>query len=141
MLTMGALLMVASCTAPVSKKSAPALQSNSALIGAIKAGDVQKVQALLEQGSDPNMTDSAGRPAITLIAQAPVVGRMHGMPTHGPEQQIDKHKNHREIVTLLVQHGAKVNVKDADGWTPLMQAKACEETELVSFLLHSGAVH
>ena len=116
-----------------------ARRSDPALIVAIKAGDSQKVASLLAQGSDPNMTNSMGQPVILLVTQAPVVATLHGLTTNGGSQIINKYKHHADIVRLLIDNGAKLNVQNADGWTPLWQAKASEETDLVDFMIKAGA--
>ncbi len=48
-------------------------------------------------------------------------------------------EGHFEIVKLLVSRGAKVNVQDEDGFTPLQQAVGDNHPDLVSFLIESGA--
>jgi hypothetical protein len=45
----------------------------------------------------------------------------------------------REIVSLLVEHGAAVNHQNANGWTPLMSAVWHGNVEVVRLLLERGA--
>ncbi len=40
---------------------------------------------------------------------------------------------------VLVKGGASLNIKDADLWTPLHAAVACENYDLVVFLVENGA--
>ena len=44
-----------------------------------------------------------------------------------------------DVVHVLVQNGAKLNIKDADLWTPLHAAVACGNSELVKYLVEHGA--
>lgn len=44
-----------------------------------------------------------------------------------------------DVVDVLVQHGADLNIKDADLWTPLHAAVACGNYELVKYLVDNGA--
>jgi len=112
---------------------------NASLIDAIRTGDLIWVEQLLREGADPNAASTDGRPAITGITDAPVTVTVHGMGRDGLEHRIEKHKNHRAIVELLIKKGANVNVSDAQGWTPLEQANASDEIELVAFLRAAGA--
>jgi len=85
------------------------------------------------------MKDRSGRPLILFVTDAPAVAWIHGMSRSGEDHAIVKHKSHAAMVHLLVRHGAKVNVKDKNGWTPLLQAQASEETGVVAFLKKAGA--
>ena len=48
-------------------------------------------------------------------------------------------KGHQEIVQLLIQHKADLNVKTIFGWTPLHLACSQDDIELVHLLVRSGA--
>ena len=110
------------------------------LITAIKMGNVSEVKNLLDQGYDPNVTDSFGEPAILLITQSPGIKFTKRQKAGKPVLQIKKHLHHEEIVRLLVSHGAIVNVHNSEGWTPLLQAQSCDELKLSAFLIKSGAI-
>jgi ankyrin repeat protein len=45
---------------------------------------------------------------------------------------------HKEIVTLLIDAGAKVNLQDEEGWTSLMYASFLNNKEIVELLLDAG---
>lgn len=48
-------------------------------------------------------------------------------------------EGHMEVVTFLVEEGADVNARDADGETPLCMAAGWGHEEVVAFLLSRGA--
>lgn len=86
-------------------------------------GQVDVLTWLLAEGADPN------KPAENKMAVYP----------------INSAAAHREkttasiMVHLLVRHGAGVNVAQHGGWTPLHQAAAHGDEQMVRFLLESGA--
>lgn len=49
--------------------------------------------------------------------------------------------NHVEICLLLLEHGAKVNTADKDGWTPLMNAAKHGSVELVQAFVDKSRAH
>ena len=77
----------------------------------------QLVKALLERGANPTTPDREGE---SLLFDA-----------LNPESD-------RKVFTLLVQHGANVNVKNTNGETPLMRV-AGYDAELARLLLDNGA--
>jgi ankyrin repeat protein len=44
-----------------------------------------------------------------------------------------------EIVRVLVEYGASVEVKDSEGWTPLDVASGEQRDEIIKLLLEHGA--
>jgi len=48
-------------------------------------------------------------------------------------------RGHIEVVQLLLQHGAEVNVADDDGMTALHYACCCDHEDIVKLLLQAGA--
>src|SRR5687767_9637164 len=71
------------------------------LIEAAKNGEIGKVLSLIEAGSNLNVVDETGRTALNW---ATVQG-------------------HSEIVNLLAEHRANVNIRDKEGMSPLMVAR------------------
>ena len=112
-------------------------KDDTQLIIGIKKGDVASVQRSLKKGANPNIKDKVGNYAILCIFEAPYHLAVNGQGRNGPGGY-GKHKNHRQIVELLVKYGAKVNVKGQSGWTPLKQAMECHESQLATFLRHAG---
>lgn len=45
----------------------------------------------------------------------------------------------QDVVETLINHGADLDIKDADLWTPLHAAVACGNYDLVRFLVEQGA--
>jgi uncharacterized protein len=77
------------------------------------------IQLLLEAGADPNTTNKAKETPLMLIHHS-------NLPAAEPTR-------------WLIKHGAKVEVADARGFTPLMYAVATEHRDSVSLLLENGA--
>jgi ankyrin repeat protein len=97
-------------------------RSNRPLYKAVKEGNVGKVRRLLAHGADPNICDAHH---LTLLHQAAYLGE-------------------REIVELLLKHGAKVDLDNGGkGWTPLHSAAVSgglkNRKEIISMLLGHGA--
>ncbi|MEJ2759324.1 MAG: ankyrin repeat domain-containing protein [Anaerolineales bacterium] len=86
-------------------------------------GQVIVVAWLLTHEADPN------RPARN---------KMTVYPIHSAAAHRDKTAS-LTMVKLLVEHGAKVNVSQAGGWTPLHQAADHGNEELARYLLKKGA--
>lgn len=78
-----------------------------------ESGDLTAVRWLLDQGADPNNT-STGETALFKAL----------------------HRNNLEMIQLLIERGAGVNVRDVDGWTPLF---ACQSVEAAKLLIGRGA--
>lgn len=95
-----------------------------ALHAACWRGDVGRVRLLLALGADPNgLSDYNCNP--TFEFSYPIAGAAWN--------------NHPEIIHLLVKAGAKVNVSDAEGGTPLCTAAREGATESAKVLLAYGA--
>lgn len=45
----------------------------------------------------------------------------------------------QDVVETLIRHGADLDIKDADLWTPLHAAVACGNLDLVKYLVEKGA--
>jgi ankyrin repeat protein len=86
-------------------------------------GHTGLVRMLLDAGADPNFVSK---------------NRMRVTPLHSAVANRDATKAY-DMATLLVKHGANVNVVQEGGWTPLQQAAAHGYARLVEFLLKAGA--
>jgi len=86
-------------------------------------GHSRLVELLLAHGADPN------RPSENAMKVAP----LHSAVAHrGPAAAL-------EMARLLLANGARVDVVQAGGWTPLHQAAASGHEELVRLLRAHGA--
>ena len=75
--------------------------SDAPIFQAVLDQDLNGLKSLLENGEDPNTEDL-----------------QKGTPLHLAVQQ----NSNKEIVELLLKHGAKVNAEDTFGATPLLEA-------------------
>ncbi|MEM1291026.1 MAG: ankyrin repeat domain-containing protein [Cyanobacteria bacterium P01_H01_bin.162] len=97
--------------------SAPASESAPPpLIAATLAGDLDRVQSLLDGGTDPNLVYHTNT-ALTYAAR----------------------NGFNEIAAALIAAGAEVNWVDSEGVTPLILAAFKGRGELVKLLLKNGA--
>ena len=91
-------------------------RKHKTLSHAVLAGDLRAVRRMLDQGADPNRCDPGDN-------RYPI----HYAVNRGPE-----------MVQLLVEHGADVNIP-ARGFMPLAAAEARRYTEVASILRRAGA--
>ena len=86
------------------------------LIGVAKSGDIVRVRELLDSGEDPNLQNDYD----TALMEA-------------------SERDHAEIVRLLLEHDADLNIYNDDGDTALMKASRNGHTEIVKLLLDRDA--
>ena len=89
---------------------------NEMMMDAVRDGDIETLELLLEQGSDPNFEDRWG----TALGNASVKGR-------------------RDIYELLLYWGADPNLKNQYGETALSDAAQSGHTDIVRLLLDKGS--
>ena len=88
------------------------------LSGVAFTGDIAAMKQALADGADPNTKDPQS--GSTLLAIAALMG-------------------HTEVVAVLLEHGADVNVKSKDGGTALHAAAFLGRADTVKLLLEKGA--
>ena len=102
--------------------SASADDRHRALALAAQLGHVEVVRLLLDAGEDPNRYNPPGTHAHSVpLHQAIAAGRF-------------------EVVRLLVERGARLDIKDTvHQATPLGWARYCEKPEIAAYLEQHGA--
>jgi ankyrin repeat protein len=108
------------------------VRGNQDLYDAIEQGDLERVQALLRQGADPQST---WRGFQLLSARDQDRRRRFDAPPLLRAIQLHQ----PEIAAALIVHGADVNARDASGTPALMLAAQQGQTTLVKLLLDRGA--
>jgi hypothetical protein len=93
------------------------LNQRGTLIEAVRAGQLQSVQELLDHGADTEIADDDG---LRPLHEAAYLG-------------------HRKIAAALVSAGADINARDRFGRTPLIHACASDHRSVVIYLLMNGA--
>ncbi|MEJ2719445.1 MAG: ankyrin repeat domain-containing protein [Deltaproteobacteria bacterium] len=116
-------ILVSSSSNPKTKGRTPASSSsdsakNQALIEAAKTGRVKEVVRLLKTGANMQASDKKYRMTPLMWAC---------------------HKNHPEVVKVLLDRGADVNARYGNPQTPLMKAAREGNLEIVRLLLKHGA--
>jgi ankyrin repeat protein len=94
------------------------------LTAAACAGNLKRVQELLDQGVDANAKDKDGVTALWKVA----------LGDHG-----EKSRANVKVAKLLLDKGADPNVKDKIGRTALMWASVNGQVDFVRLLLDKGA--
>jgi hypothetical protein len=84
---------------------------------AAESGDLKRLQRFLDQATNINSRDDAGRTALLLAT-------IHGQT---------------KAVELLLAHGADPNTADASGMTPLSAAVAGNRSAIIRILKNAGA--
>ena len=118
---------------------------------AAKSGDPAKMEQFLSAGADINARDENNDTPLMVSArhgQSAIVELL--LSRRGIDLDATNHsrctafmeaseKGHAEIVKFLVKAGSNVNVKSADGFTPLALASRQGHTQTVKLLLDEGA--
>jgi len=98
-------------------KTSPSPSPSGAFLQALWEGDAAKVEEMLQEGMDPNLSTSIGTRPLIISA---------------------KRKN-SEILRLLIARGARLEIRDANETTPLMAAASVGLEENVEILIAAGA--
>ena len=84
---------------------------------AAATGDLEKVKAFIEKGTDVNTKDKAGLTALQWAIP----------------------QNHKDVAAFLIDKGAAINVRDKRGQTPFHQACLRGRKDMAEFLISKGA--
>src|SRR5262245_40913800 len=116
------ILWIAFC-APV---TADEVRTFTPLMKAALQGDLKDLQSRIEKGEDVNAIDLDGHSALMWAMKGTMAQSIS-------DEEITK------AVQLLVKAGAKVNIKDKQGNTPLILASEKDFKDVIPVLLQSGA--
>src|SRR6478672_3574902 len=115
----------------------------SALHNAARSGDIEAIKTLVKAGVDIKSRDEEGQTCL-FGASTENMNYLIGLGLD-PNDRDAKHRTplfetpESEQVSVLLGAGAKVNVVDDDGDTPLIKAAAMGNTEVIQLLLSAGA--
>lgn len=130
-------------------------RSDNPLLYAGAEGKVEFLKAAIEAGADTKLTNRFGGTALIpaadrghvdivreLLTTSDVnVNHVNNLGWTALLEAIllgDGGKDHQAIVKLLLEHGADVNLADADGVTPLAHAKTRGYREMAALLAQAG---
>lgn len=102
----------------LANKLAKARDKDEAIRMALDEDDLERMVQLLDEGANINALKGAYK--TTVLMEASVRGNL-------------------EVMKLLIERGADINLTDKDGWTALMGATVQGHLESVSLLLKQGA--
>ncbi|KAJ8668005.1 hypothetical protein QAD02_009668 [Eretmocerus hayati] len=100
------------------------ISNEIALHYAVTFANVKAVEQLIRAGSDVNAVNQEGRSCLHMVFSP--ANRTMEESSHG-------------IVCLLLKAGAKLEIRDDDGRTPLVDAVILGETKFIQQLIRSGA--
>ncbi|CAE7678560.1 Kidins220 [Symbiodinium necroappetens] len=144
-------LIIGANMAPVDEEEAKMWQA-VAFRGAVDKGDLEEVNEMLENGSNPNykMPDGSNWTVLMLASNGGHEELVQKF-TKGGKGVSDKDpqgfqaimlaaiKGHANVCRSLLEKKADANACNEDGETPLMMAAAMGHQELVRLLLDAGA--
>jgi uncharacterized protein len=117
----------------------------------VNSGDIDSVKLFLEAGFDPNLADSKGTPILSLAVRAQYLDMAQLLLESGADVNkisVDRgysplmdavQKGDPAMVSLLLDRGAKTNLKSKDGQTALVVAAGRGDDILAKILIDHGA--
>ncbi len=118
---------------------------------ACQLGDLEAVKILVKGGADINLFDTSDENALIKATMNNQIEIVRYLLAHGVKVNINspvsrdsalfralRYRNF-DMLTLLIQSGANVNLPNKGGETPLMVASLGDDLEMVNFLKTRGA--
>jgi ankyrin repeat protein len=118
---------------------------------AVVKGNIEQVKSLIAKGANVNAKDDRGQTSLHLAVRNFYEEIVEFLISEGADvnaSQTDASwtplldaasTGQTEVIKLLLQHGAKVDVGDKFGYTPLYYAMWSEEKDAIKALISSGA--
>jgi hypothetical protein len=121
--------------------------TNDLLVDAAFRGNLAVMRHLLQQGADIEARDAAGDSPLVGAAWGGRDDVLHELLERGASlaksggEALSRAANsgNASIVQLLAGRGVPIDVRDGNGWTPLMSAAWQGHTATVAYLLELGA--
>lgn len=118
----------------------------TALHIAVRKADLKTIEMLLELGAKVNLRDERGRTALMQIGEdyeseesAESAESDVNEENEGETEEFEMVRLATRIFELLISHGAKVNLRDSEGFTALIYAARSENPLLLKLLLSHRA--
>lgn len=112
------------------------------LVQAVQSGDTARVRDLLDQGVDPDTRINYKSEPFSWASVLPMLrgGHRSPLPKENTVLMEASFRNDRDVVRLLLEHGADVNAQRRDGATALIVAAHYRhDMDALSLLLQYGA--
>uniref|UniRef100_A0A6C0ED74 Uncharacterized protein n=1 Tax=viral metagenome TaxID=1070528 RepID=A0A6C0ED74_9ZZZZ len=124
----------------------------TALFYAIKYNNLEIVKILVKNGAETTIIDNNGDSYLALACHNGNTEIVKILLENGASSVINEadiggltpllyatKRKHFDIIKLLVEHGADVNIQNKEGFTPLINSILYEDKKSVELLLKSGA--
>jgi ankyrin repeat protein len=109
------------------------------MVSAAQTLNANALEALVAYGASANAANNSGESCLMLAIEAASASNMMESE-NGLKGLFEYQDSHvKEIVRLLLDHGAEVNVQDAHGRTALMRAASAFNVSAVRMLMARGA--
>jgi ankyrin repeat protein len=141
------LILIAGALSLQARKNEPS--AAPALFEAIYAGDVARIEKILERGADPNAKNPEGSPALAEAALYADARAVTTLLQHGADPNVRDARGATALIFAagdrakalpLLAKGASVNVRTAAGRTPLLIAAGVDGNyDVVKAILDRGA--